>query len=489
MEAIMTLFALQGALGAFDTLYHHELTERLPWRPGAAMELRIHALRNAVYAVIFFSIGWLEWHGAFAWAFAGLLLVEVLLTLWDFLVEDRWRELPGSERVTHTVLAVTYGGILALLLPLIADWAGQPAALVLVHHGALSWVMAAIALGVALWALRDGLRSLKLKRVQAAARVEIPANFPRRLSVLVTGGTGFIGRRLCEVLIAAGHEVTVLTRDKRKAQGLKGRVTLLDDLGDLGEDAAFDAVVNLAGEPLADGRWSAGKKRRILESRIAVTEALVAYMARCRRRPEVLICASAVGFYGSDAERALTESSAPAPGFTHDVCRACERAAAKAEALGVRVCLLRIGIVLGSDGGALAKMLPPFEFGLGGPMGNGRQWVSWIHLDDVVGLILHAIGDTDLSGPVNATAPRPVRNRVFAKALGRALRRPALLPTPAFALRLLFGEMAEELLLTGQKVLPERARAAGYRFRYPTLEEALGEILGRPRPVERRPGP
>jgi uncharacterized protein (TIGR01777 family) len=480
METLFVLLVIQGALGAFDTLYHHELTERLPWRAGAALELRIHAVRNAIYAVIFFSLGWLEWHGPWAWIFAALLLIEVVLTLWDFLVEDAWRRLPASERVTHTVLALNYGVILGLLLPVVMAWAGRPAAVVVVGHGLLGWIMTAFAVGAMFWALRDGLRSLRLSRPAAVTGDGPAVGLPRRLSVLITGGTGFIGARLAEVLIAGGHEVTVLTRDKAKARDFRGRVTLIDGLHDLRGRANFDAIVNLAGEPVADGRWSAAKKRRILDSRVSMTSALVRLMAASERRPKVLISASAVGFYGSDAERAFKESSAPAPGFTHDVCRACEAAALAAEPLGVRVCLLRIGIVLGSQGGAMARMLPAFEFGLGGPMGNGRQWVSWIHLDDVVGLILHAIADDSLSGAINATAPRPVRNKTFAKALGWALRRPAILPTPGFALRLLFGEMAQEVLLTGQKVLPERAAAAGYRFRYPTLHDALSDILGRP---------
>ena len=285
----------------------------------------------------------------------------------------------------------------------------------------------------------------------------------------------------CEVLIAGGHGVTVLTRDKRKARLFRGRVTLIDSLDDLGDRTRFDVIVNLAGEPVAEGRWTPAKKRRILESRIGMTEDLLRFIERARHKPALLLNASAVGFYGTDPEEAFDEESRPNHGFTHESCRLCERTALKARKHDVRVCLLRFGIVLGAEGGALARMLPPFEFGLGGPMGHGRQWMSWIHRDDAVGLMLHACTRVDLAGPINVTTPEPARNADFARALGRALGRPAVLPLPALALRLAFGRMAEEVLLAGQKVLPKRAEASGYRWLHPDLDEALGQIVGRRR--------
>lgn len=479
MEPLFVLITLQGLLGAFDTLYHHELTERLTWRPGAGRELRIHALRNLFYGVIFLSLGWVEWRGPLAWGFAAILVLEILLTLWDFVVEDRSRDLPASERVTHTLLALTYGAILVFLAPVVAGWAGQAGGFALVGHGLWSWLMSFFAAAVSFWTLRDFLRARWLARGPGGPLPALPSGLPPRASVLVTGGTGFIGRRLCRVLIDAGHRVTVLTRDKRKARLFGGRITLIGSLDDLDDQARFDAVINLAGEPIAEGRWTAARRRAILASRVGITEAVVRFVARARHKPVVLLSASAVGFYGTDPDAVFDEDSLPKPAFTHEVCEAWEAAALVARRHGLRVCLLRFGLVLGSEGGALARMLPPFEFALGGPIGRGRQWMSWIHLDDAVGLLLHALADVELSGPLNVTAPRPARNRDFTAALGRALGRPAVLPLPAPVLRLALGQMAEELLLSGQQVAPKKALAAGYRYLHPNLGPALAQILGR----------
>ena len=487
MEIVLILFACQGVLGAFDNLYHHELTERLPWRPSAARELQIHALRQLLYVAIFLTVGWLAWHGLSAWIFAALLVVEIGVTLWDFVIEDKTRELPWTERVTHTLLAINYGVILGVMAPVLADWAALPTGVAFADRGILSWLMTVYAAGVLAWGIRDYLRSRALQADHSTIPSGLAAALPDRLSVLVTGGTGFIGSRLCQVLIAGGHEVTVLTRDKRRACGIKGRITLIDRLGDLDHRATFDAIVNLAGEPLVSGRWTSERKRRLIESRVGTTRGLIRLITLMRRRPKVLVSGSAIGFYGSDDDAEFVETSQPGDGFAHELCRAWEAQALEAERLGVRTCLLRTGLVLGRDGGALAQMLPPFAFGLGGPMGHGRQWVSWIHRDDLVGLILQAIADDSLRGPINGTAPSPVRQRNFARSLGRVLHRPVLLPMPAFVLRLIMGEMAEEILLTGQKVLPEKARSAGYRFAFPCLDAALVDILGHSEKSRRRP--
>jgi uncharacterized protein len=306
----------------------------------------------------------------------------------------------------------------------------------------------------------------------------LAALLPPRQCILVTGGTGFVGSRLCEILAEAGHRVTVLTRDPRQGRKFRGRVTLIDNVATLGRDTPFDALVNLAGEPVLGGRWTAERRRLLIDSRIETTRALVRLIARSRRKPFVLVSGSAIGFYGVDEDATFTEESAGRPSFTHDLCAAWEAAALAAEAQGVRVCLLRTGIVLGLEGGALAGMRLPFALGLGGRMGSGRQWMSWIHLDDLVGLIIHAMVVETVRGPLNGTAPEPVRNAAFAKALGRALHRPALLPVPAFALRLALGELADEVLLGGQRVLPKKAEETGYQFLYPTLAEALKEIVG-----------
>ncbi len=298
------------------------------------------------------------------------------------------------------------------------------------------------------------------------------------MDFLITGGTGFIGTRLCGVLLDKGHKVTVLTRDIDKArEKVDKRVKLINSLDDLPEETRCDVIVNLAGESISEGRWSVEKKKELIESRVSTTESVVELIARLNKRPALLLSGSAIGYYGSHHDEELTEASAPHREFTHELCARWEESAREAEKSGVRVVLLRTGIVLGAGGGALGRLLPLFKLGLGGRMASGRQWMSWIHIDDHIGIILHAIKDSSLSGPVNLTAPNPVRNREFASTLGRVLRRPAILPVPGLLLKLIYGEMADVLLLSGQKVLPRKAEDSGYTFLFPELEGALRDIL------------
>jgi len=292
------------------------------------------------------------------------------------------------------------------------------------------------------------------------------------MHILITGGTGFIGQRLCQRLLEAGHALTVLTRSP--GRGPLGQVQHVSQLADVGP---VQAVVNLAGEPLTDGRWTPARKQAFLDSRIGTTRTLLAWMRDLPTRPQVLVSGSAIGYYGPRDASPLDETASPGHDFAAMLCRNWEAEALKAEDLGVRTCLLRTGIVLDRDGGALARMLPPFRLGLGGPMGSGEQWMSWIHREDLVGMILWLLADPDMRGACNGTAPAPVTNAEFARTLGGVLKRPAVLRTPAFALKLGFGEMAG-LLLTGQNVVPARALHEGYRFRYPTLDGALRAILG-----------
>jgi uncharacterized protein (TIGR01777 family) len=304
------------------------------------------------------------------------------------------------------------------------------------------------------------------------------------MRVLLTGGSGFIGRHLSEILRRRGDDVTVLTRNAAKtgAGMTVSRVAVWDPLSGpapLEQISSEDAVVNLLGESIAGGRWSARRKQRIRESRIVGTRNLVEGIARSARRPKVLVSGSAIGYYGPRGDEEIDESASAGGDFLSEVSRAWEDEARRAESLGVRVVLLRTGIVLGAKGGALASMLTPFKLGLGGPIGTGSQWMSWIHLDDLCGLIVHALQEPSLSGPLNGTAPFPVRQREFAKTLGAVLNRPAFLPVPALALRILLGEMAGPLLLSGQKVMPNAAQRTGYRFKHPTLEDALRSLLGR----------
>lgn len=298
------------------------------------------------------------------------------------------------------------------------------------------------------------------------------------MTITVTGASGFLGTALIRHLLAGGHSLRVLGRSRR---GLPAVVSFSpwDALSEEPPAATLhgaNAVIHLAGEPVAQ-RWSPEAKRRIRESRSGGTRRLVEVLSRSRVRPETLISASAVGFYGSRGNEILTESSAPGAGFLSEVCQEWEAAARRAADFGVRVVVLRFGVVLG-PGGALQKMMLPFRLGLGGPLGSGRQWMPWVHLDDVVGLIQFALSRPDLHGAFNATAPNPVQNADFARSLGRALKRPAVLPVPSAALRLLYGEMAE-ILLASQRALPERALAAGYHHRYENLDAALREVLTR----------
>lgn len=299
------------------------------------------------------------------------------------------------------------------------------------------------------------------------------------MKYLVTGATGFLGTHLCDALVASGNQVVVLSRRPERA----GHVPAVDVFGwdpaSLPPSDAFrgvDAVVHLAGEPVS-GRWTEAKKAEIERSRILGTRNLVAAMRGLYRRPKVLISASAIGYYGDRGEETLHEGSGPGEGFLSGVCRAWEEAAAEAETFGVRSVRLRIGLALGRHGGALATLVPLFRSGMGGPIGRGRQWWSWIHVDDLAGLI-QFLAEKEVSGAVNATAPEPVRQREFASTLGRAVRRLAIFPAPAFAVRLVLGGFSGELL-SSRRVIPKAAIEAGYAFRFPNLEAALEDLVGR----------
>jgi len=305
-------------------------------------------------------------------------------------------------------------------------------------------------------------------------RVDCAGDAETRVHFLITGGSGFIGTALCRNLVADGHRATVLTRNSTRARPrLPAHVALVEALDSV---ADVDAIVNLAGENLAAGRWTARRKREFFDSRVGTTRRLLEWIARQERKPRVLVSGSAIGWYGPRGDEELTEGAMPGTDFSADLCRAWEAEATKAEAFGLRVCCVRTGIVLDRDGGALKRMLLPFRLGIGGRMGDGRQWMSWIARADLVALLRWLAGSAAASGPFNGTAPAPVRNAEFAGTLAAALHRPALLATPAPVLKLLFGEMAD-LLLTGQRVLPARATADGFCFRYPELPAALAAIL------------
>lgn len=291
---------------------------------------------------------------------------------------------------------------------------------------------------------------------------------------LITGGTGFIGKALCANLIADQHRVTVFTRNVSRANAcLPASATAIDKLDDASN---VDVVVNLAGKNLTDGRWSDERKQAFLDSRVGTTRHLNEWMANQPSRPEVMISGSAIGWYGARGDEKLPEESSPGDDFAAKLCLEWEAEAIKAEALGVRVCRLRTGVVLAADGGALARMVTPFKFGLGGPMGDGRQWMSWIARHDLIRMIRWLAETASASGAYNGTAPHPVTNADFAQALADALHRPSVIRTPAIALKLMFGEMAN-MLLTGQRVVPDRATSQGFVFDHPELSEALAAVL------------
>jgi len=295
------------------------------------------------------------------------------------------------------------------------------------------------------------------------------------MRILVTGATGLIGERLCDELRAAGHETVILSRRPSKVgPGISAFAWDPDrEMPPAEAWEGVEAVIHLAGEPVAGGRWSEEQKRRIRDSRVTGTQNLVAGMRKPgSSRPSIFVCASAVGYYGDRGDEALDENSPAGSGFLSDVCRQWESEALKAEELGVRVSLIRIGVVLSHEGGAIEKMLLPFKLGLGGQLGDGRQWFPWIHIDDIVGIFRHALEDDRVRGPVNGVAPGIVTNTEFTRLFAASLNRPVFLPVPSFALRLLMGEMAV-IVLASQKVAPKVALDTGYRFKYPELAEAL----------------
>ena len=297
------------------------------------------------------------------------------------------------------------------------------------------------------------------------------------MKITISGASGLIGRRLLKILVNEGHSIEVLSRHAGTNMPGGVRVSVWDPAKSAPPAASLsesDAVIHLAGEPVAQ-RWTGEAKRRIRESRVNGTRNLVSALEKLPRRPEVLVCASAVGYYGSRGDEVLSESAAPGNDYLADVCVAWENEARAAEAFGMRVVNVRTGVVLDGRGGALQKMLPPFKMGVGGKLASGRQWMSWIHLEDLAALYRFALTNP-LRGPLNGVAPNPVTNADFTKELARTLKRPAIFPVPGFALKLLFGEMSE-ILLASQRALPKQAEAAGFQFRFPQLAPALADVL------------
>jgi uncharacterized protein (TIGR01777 family) len=490
MNAVFLLMTVQALLGGFDNLWHHELSARLPQRPSARRELALHAAREAIYGGVFLGLAWAEWHGAFALLLALLLAAEVVITLADFLEEDRTRQLPPLERVLHTVLAVSYGLFLATLAPRLWAWGQARTAVVSTPHGLVSWLFTLFAAGLVAWSVRNALAVADLARVAGAAARrggECRMNRTDHLiapAVLVTGATGFIGSALVAQLREAGRRVIVLSRDLKQARAAFGAdVWAVDRLDAIPSETRIDAVVNLAGARVLGLPWTATRRRALLDSRVGVTASVVELMRRLEQRPLVLVSASAVGFYGASPNASLEprdEEASPRPGqFQSDLCAAIEHEARRGEALGVRVVRMRFAVVLGRGDGAYPMLALSSRFGLGAVLGSGRQPAPWIHLDDAVALIRFALVDERLAGPVNAAAPDTRPQADFARALAASFGRRVGLRVPYTLLRFALGEMAE-LLLEGQNAVPAAALRAGFQFRHANLDDAFAALARAP---------
>jgi uncharacterized protein (TIGR01777 family) len=294
------------------------------------------------------------------------------------------------------------------------------------------------------------------------------------MKIVITGGTGFLGSALAESLAAEGNDVVSISR---VAGGTYKGVRHLAGAAGYQEIDGADAVVNLAGTGIADKRWTLARKDVLLSSRIAVTSAVVGACSRATRKPKVLVSGSAIGYYGSSLSDHFDESWPPGVDFLGQLCAQWEQAARAVEKDGIRCVLIRTGLVLGPNGGLLKKMAPPFRMFVGGPVGSGRQWMSWIHLDDWIAMVRMAITNDAIRGPINLVAPNPVTNREFSRALGKALHRPSVIPLPEFAVRMMFGELADGALLASQHVAPAVAQSAGYQFRHTDVQQALNQVF------------
>jgi hypothetical protein len=477
MSIVLWLLIGQCLLGAFDSVWHHEITERLPSRRSARRELLLHSLRELLYGVVFLGLAWRAWHGAWAAVLAAVLVAEILITLADFVEEDRTRSLPGLERVLHTVMAINYGVWLGVFAPLWYSWWRLPGALTPVSYGLLSILLTLFAAGVTVLCVRN--LSAALGHYRPPRWVRDPLFVGRRpvpRTYLVTGATGFIGDALVRTLLARGDAVIALTRRREKALDRFGpQVRCVESLDEIGPATRIDGIVNLAGSGIMSLPWVGARRRALMASRCDTTRAVVALARRLESRPAVLLSGSAVGYYGARGDEVCDEQAAPGAEFQSELCRSWEREALRAQPSGVRVVLLRTGLVLGAHGGALPLMSLPVRLGAGAIIGAGIQWMSWIHLADLVRLAVFALDHPGVSGPLNATAPEPVRQREFQRALAARLGRPLWLRLPSALLRLTLGEMAR-IFTHGQRVVPRKAPERGFLFRYATLDAALAAL-------------
>jgi uncharacterized protein len=461
-------------MGALDTIYHHELTAALPAQPSARNELNIHAVRSVLYGALFLGLAWFVfggWWVALLWA---VVVTEVVLTLVDFLIEDHTRVLPQSERVLHTLLAIGGGAAFMVLALQTPAWWALPSELARADYGWKSWALTLAAAGVTASGVRDALAARALARVRTAAPLDVGA---AHLKFLIAGGTGFIGAALTQRLAAAGHEVTLVARNPlRAALRFGGAVRAVPTAAALSSAEHFDVVVNLAGAPVVGLPWTRARKNVLLASRLGPTEDLLRYAERAHSRPRVWIQASAIGFYGQTATNIDESAHARVSDFASDMCHRWEARAQTCHALGIRYVALRFGLVMGRTGGSLPPLLLGLKLGAGAVIGSGRQFVSWIHIEDALGVLAHAVRDAKFEGPINAVAPESVSYAQFIRTAGDAARRPVWLRIPELPLRKLLGEMAI-MLVEGPCVLPGKLRALRHEFRFRTLRAALDDLV------------
>jgi uncharacterized protein (TIGR01777 family) len=401
----------------------------------------------------------------------------------DFVVEDRTRLLSAFERVLHTVLTLLFGVFLMAIAPVLLGWWAQPTALHPVSYGGFSVLLTFLAVGMAAWGLRDALAALKHSRPAHWLRHPIESAVrPSGRGVLVTGATGFIGGHVVRALRRRGDTVWVWTRDADRALERFGpHVHVITRLADIAADARIDSIVNLAGAPVIGPPWTRARRRLLIDSRVKTTQAVLDWCATRTSPPRVLVSASAIGFYGPGGDHWLTEDSPAQDRFQSQLCVEREVAANAALAQGIRAVNLRIGLVLGTEGGIFPRLALPARLGGAAKIGDGRQWMSWIHIADLLHIIEQAIDDPAWIGPINAVAPAPERQEDFQRALARAYRRPFFMRIPATMLRLAMGEMAE-LLVDGQRVAPARLLRWGFEYRHFTLASALRDLI--PDPVK-----
>ncbi|MEZ5691372.1 MAG: TIGR01777 family oxidoreductase [Rickettsiales bacterium] len=480
MNTVFTIMLVQVILGAFDNFYHHELTEKLPSKPSARHELTFHFIREMIYAVIFFGLAWWQWHGAWAIVLGALLITELVVTLCDFVIEDKTRLLPPFERVLHTILAISIGIFLAVFYPVLSGWYGNDTMMVSVNYGIWSWMFTAFAVGVLVWGIRNAIAVMKLHILKVPEWQRKPFKKGKNdnpKTYLITGATGFIGTALVRKFIEEGNDVIALSRDKEKVTYKFGpHVTAIDDLVSIKNSDKIDVVINLAGEALAGGLWTKARKQKFFDSRLNTTKNLVELIGRLKQKPELLLNGSAIGYYGNRGNETMTEESDSKTDFMASLCQQWEEETAQAEEYGLRVVRLRIGLVLDGNGGILTPMLLSTKFYGGMVMGSGQQYMSWIDLYDIIRLMQFIVSKPKITGAVNATAPNPATQKSFMKTLGKAVNRPVFMWASGFIFRFLLKDMAD-LFLNGQKVIPQKAGAAGFEFLYPELHQSFERII------------